>query len=204
MLALCSRVIVLFGRLVSLKDCKKDKSLLNFVCVWGGLLLVKVLEWFPSTQVFTHTYSYYTHTSLRARRCWVLSGAAGLSDLNPQWCGRWMGTEDFLDREGYVVPSPSTWAEAAFDRAFLPSARWGAWSKQVYKWMKWTILYHTHTHTHTHTITLVIAHVVILCYFCTLEGVVGVVGMPSCRPTLVMSSCLSLFEEREAWIVSCL
>ena len=39
-------------------------------------------------------------TSLKAMRCWVLSGAAGLSDLKPQWCALVIGTEDFLDREG--------------------------------------------------------------------------------------------------------
>ena len=38
----------------------------------------------------------------------------------------------------------------------------------------------------------------------TRDGVVGVVGMPSCLPTQEMSSCLSLSDEREAWIVSCL
>lgn len=53
----------------------------------------------------------------------------------------------------------------------------------------------THVHTqNTHTLYSPL----------TLEGVVGVVGIPSWRPTLAMSSCLSLSEEREAWIVSCL
>jgi hypothetical protein len=131
MLALSSRIVVLLGSLVSLEVIIASRILTSQLSMLGLFFSMqhwKASHWLggPVLMITINTHSH-TRTSLRAMRCCVLSGAAGLSDLNPQWCARWIGTEDFLVREGYVVPSPSTWAEAAFDKAFLPSARWGAW-----------------------------------------------------------------------------